>query len=30
MKCYIDEILSKYGKEMNWDIKAGCMGKRKL
>ena len=26
----IDEILSKYGKEMTWDIKAGCMGKRKL
>lgn len=26
----IDEILSKYGKEMTWDVKAGCMGKRKL
>ena len=25
-----DEILSKYGKEMTWDVKAGCMGKRKL
>ena len=23
----IDEILNKYGKEMSWDIKAGCMGK---
>jgi len=22
-----NEILSKYGKEMTWDIKAGCMGK---
>ncbi|GAW05584.1 HAD-like protein [Lentinula edodes] len=22
-----DEILAKYGKEMTWDIKAGCMGK---
>ena len=26
----IDEILHKYGKEMTWDIKSGCMGKRKL
>ena len=26
----IDEILGKYGKEMSWDIKAQCMGKRKL
>ena len=26
----IDDILSKYGKELTWDIKAGCMGKRKL
>ena len=25
----IDEILSKYGKEMTWDIKAGCMGRCK-
>lgn len=24
----LDEILGKYGKEMTWDIKAGCMGKR--
>ncbi|KAJ8695908.1 hypothetical protein PTI98_005819 [Pleurotus ostreatus] len=23
-----NEILSDYGKEMTWDIKAGCMGKR--
>ena len=26
----IDEILGTYGKEMTWDIKAGCMGKRKF
>ena len=26
----IDEILSKYGKEVTWDIKAGCIGKRTL
>jgi pseudouridine-5'-monophosphatase len=26
----LDEILAKYGKEMSWDIKAGCMGKRLL
>ncbi|KAE9408980.1 hypothetical protein BT96DRAFT_1095342 [Gymnopus androsaceus JB14] len=30
-KIYTDvstnEILGKYGKEMTWDIKAGCMGK---
>ena len=26
----IDDILSRYGKELTWDIKAGCMGKRKL
>ena len=23
-----DQVLKKYGKEMSWDIKAGCMGKR--
>jgi hypothetical protein len=26
----IDEILGKYGIEMSWDIKSGCMGKCKL
>lgn len=26
----LDEILRPYGKEMTWDIKAGCMGQRKL
>ncbi|KAF9010675.1 HAD-like domain-containing protein [Cyathus striatus] len=25
-----NEILGKYGKEMTWDIKAGCMGKPEL
>ena len=29
-KFSIDEILGKYGKEMTWDIRAGCMGKCKL
>lgn len=23
-----DQILAQYGKEMTWDMKAGCMGKR--
>jgi len=23
-------ILGRYGKEMTWDMKAGCMGKRRL
>lgn len=26
----IDSILSRFGKEMTWDMKAGCMGKRML
>jgi len=25
-----DKILGRYGKEMTWDIKAGCMGKREI
>lgn len=25
-----DKILGRYGKEMTWEIKAGCMGKREL
>lgn len=24
----VDSILGQYGKEMTWDMKAGCMGKR--
>jgi hypothetical protein len=29
LKSHLDEILAPYGKEMTWDMKAGCMGKRK-